>query len=192
MKNRSNQADEPKRHHTFDGIEEYDNKLPNWWLATFYGTILFAIGYWAVCYQHYRGPSPEQRVEAAIKVIRESKAVAGAGLDDAALWKMSHDAAVVTAGAKSFATLCASCHAENMTGRIGPNLIDRTWLHGGRPTDIKKTITQGVALKGMPTWGPILGETKINELVALILSKHDAAEPEMQPGFQPLAAVTHP
>jgi len=192
MKNKPNRLDEPKRHHIFDGIEEYDNKLPNWWLATFYGTIVFAIGYWAVYYQHYKGPSPEQRADAAIKVIRDARTVAGAGPDDAALWEMSHTPAVVAAGVKSFATLCASCHAENMTGRIGPNLIDRTWIHGGRPTDLKRTISQGVALKGMPTWGPILGETKINELVALILSKHERNEPEMQAGFQPVATAVHP
>ena len=192
MKLKPNRIDEPKRHHVFDGIEEYDNKLPNWWLATFYGGSIFAIGYWSFYYQHYKGPSPEQQAEAAIASIRSSKATSGKGLDDAGFWEMSRNATTVAAGAKSFATLCASCHAENMTGRIGPNLVDRTWLHGGRPTDIQHTITQGVALKGMPTWGPILGETKINELVALILSKHERSEPEMQAGYQAPVASTHP
>jgi cytochrome c oxidase cbb3-type subunit III len=192
MKNEPNRIDEPKRHHAFDGIEEYDNKLPNWWLATFYSTIIFAIAYWSYYYQHYKGPSPEQQVEATIGSIRSAKAVASQGVDDATLWAMSQNAATVAAGAKTFATLCASCHAENMMGRIGPNLTDRVWLHGGRPTNIRHTITEGESSKGMPTWGPILGPTKINELVALILSKHDRAEPEMQPGFHPQTASAHP
>ena len=33
------------RGHTFDGIAEFDNRLPNWWLWSFYLAVIFSIGY---------------------------------------------------------------------------------------------------------------------------------------------------
>ena len=30
--------------HSWDGIEEYNNPLPRWWLWTFYLTIIWSIG----------------------------------------------------------------------------------------------------------------------------------------------------
>lgn len=38
---------DPIRAHVFDGdIREYDKCMPNWWLFTFWGGVIFSFGYW--------------------------------------------------------------------------------------------------------------------------------------------------
>ena len=51
-----------------------------------------------------------------------------------------------------------------------------TWIHGSTPEEIVATITNGVAAKGMPTWGPILGNEKVGEVAAYIISKGQAPQ----------------
>ena len=38
------------REHEYDGIQEYDQKLPNWWLYTLFGAILFFLVDWGIYY----------------------------------------------------------------------------------------------------------------------------------------------
>lgn len=171
-------ADEPIREHTFDGIQEYDKRLPNWWLMTLYGAIVFAAAYWF--YYHYPSmhETSGQRLERTMNAIALAAAKnSGADLSDEQLWAMSKDAKVSGAGAMTFQTTCASCHMPDLSGKIGPNLRDQLWIHGGKPAEIVETITKGVPSKGMPTWGPVLGKAKIAEAAAYILSYHSPTDP---------------
>lgn len=175
--------DEKLRPHVYDGIREYDKRLPNWWLYTLYLTILFWVGYWAYYEWLHVGPSNTQRVEHALSKIETDKLASNARLDDATLWQMSRNPAFVDAGKATFNSNCVACHLASMRGKgenaaaIGPDLTDTVWLHGGRPVEILATITNGVLVKGMPTWGPVLGQKKISEVVAYVLSKHKEGEP---------------
>lgn len=176
------------RHHVYDGIQEYDKRLPNWWLMTLYGAIVFSVGYWGY-YEWFRvGKDGPAEVAQAMTEIEALKLASAPATDDASLWKMSRNATFVEAGKVTFNTTCASCHTEKLTGAIGPNLIDRLWIHGGKPAEVLTTVEKGVAAKGMPAWGPILGPKKIADLTAYIMSYHQEGEPvEVQAAWIPPA-----
>jgi len=188
-----NTPEEPIRPHVFDGIQEYDKKLPNWWLYSLYLTILFWVGYWGYYEWFHIGQSGEEVVAAAMSKI-ESDRLASAKLDDASLWKMSQNPAFVEAGKTIFDANCAACHLASLRGKsesiaaIGPDLTDTKWLHGGKPIEVYDLIMKGVLAKGMPTWGPVLGPKKITEVTAYVLSKHKEGEPVLTEGAPTAAA----
>ena len=176
-------SEDPLRPHSYDGIQEYDKRLPNWWLFTFYATIVFWVGYWGYYEWLHVGPNNHQRIEKAIASIEAEKlaATASTKLDNASLWAMSRNPVFVDAGKATFNSICATCHKESLRGvadgGIGANLTTQTWIHGGNPMDLYNTVTNGVLVKGMPAWGPVLGQKRIIEAVAYVLSHHHEGEP---------------
>lgn len=181
--------EDPIREHSFDGIQEYDKRLPNWWLFTLYGAIVYSFGYWIV--GHFMGAvsDPGGNLDREMAAARTVAAKNAAEVTDEKLWALSRDTAVVQAGQQIFLTNCAACHRPDMLGQIGPNLADTAWIHGGKPLDSFKLVTAGVLEKGMPAWGPILGNEKIKEVVAFIFSHHKEGEAVTQaPPWVPMAA----
>jgi cytochrome c oxidase cbb3-type subunit 3 len=64
---------------------------------------------------------------------------------------------------------CAGCHAANGGGGMGPALSNRFFIYGGAPDNIYLSIYQGRP-NGMPSWGAMLPENIIWDLVAYIQS----------------------
>ena len=60
------------RDHAHDGIEEYDNRLPNWWLWTLYGAIIFALVYWLVVHTIAVTRTPTEQLQADMAAQREN------------------------------------------------------------------------------------------------------------------------
>lgn len=183
---------DPIRPHVFDeDICEYDKRLPNWWLFTFWGAVAFAFAYWIFAHELHLMPDDGLALKEEMAANTELASRRSGVIDDDLLWKLSKDPSIVQAGATTFTTTCASCHLADLTGSIGPNLKDVQWIHGGQPLEIMRTINDGVLAKGMPTWGPILGKQKITELTAFILSFHHTGEKiEIVPGWTPIVPGT--
>jgi cytochrome c oxidase cbb3-type subunit 3 len=148
-----------------DGIEEFDNPMPNWWLGLFYLTIVWAliygVHYHFIAHRSQPGNLAAEMAEADKRWPRQAAATTVALTPEA-----------IEAGEAIFKANCVPCHGADMKGGIGPNLLDTVWIHGGKPQEILHTITVGVPEKGMLTWGPILGPEKVAQVAAYVVSQN--------------------
>ncbi|MGW8268104.1 MAG: cbb3-type cytochrome c oxidase N-terminal domain-containing protein [Longimicrobiales bacterium] len=152
-----------------DGIEEYDNPLPDWWLGLFWFCIIWAIGY-TVHYHFIADRSQEKHLAAEMAAAAEMWPVEAAG---SVTFSLTPEA--IQAGEEVYDTYCFVCHGADLEGGIGPSFLDDEWLHGHQPEEVIHTITEGVVEKGMAAWGPILGAEKINYAAAFLLARNAEA-----------------
>ena len=82
----------------------------------------------------------------------------------------SKDAGAIASGKAVFVQYCAACHGNEGEGKVGPNLTDEFWLHGGNLKDIFKTVKYGVPAKGMISWQQQLSPLQIQEVSNFIVS----------------------
>lgn len=185
------------RDHEYDGIQEFDQKLPNWWLFIFVAGHLFFVGWWFAYYNLGLSQTDAQKIEAAMAVIAEAKAKALdemlAKLNDEMLvsdW--ATDPGHVAAGQETYMTNCIACHGQDLAARIdigggqfvnlpGLSLTDGEWKYGGKPMDIFKIINEGTPADSpghngakMEAWGQKLPPVQVAELTAFIISRNAA------------------
>ncbi|TCL08075.1 cytochrome c oxidase cbb3-type subunit 3 [Shimia isoporae] len=144
--------------HSWDGIEEFNNPLPKWWVWVFYITIIWGIGY-TIFYpawpgingatQGVLGWSTRANVQADIDSFKEQLGPINAKLEAAELTEIATDPELgpyaVSAGAAVFKTWCAQCHGSGAAGAKGyPNLLDDDWLWGGDIENIYLTVKHGI------------------------------------------------
>ena len=166
----------------YDGIKEYDNDLPRWWVNLFWITIIWGVVY-AVWFHLPSTPTPEQRLQAHMaEIVAKQKKNASATSTDAAqegqmLLALTGQAEVVKQGSDIFTAKCVACHAPLGQGLVGPNLTDDFWIHGGTLPEIKKVIVDGVLEKGMLSWKAMLTDQEINAVTAFIWTIHGTNPP---------------
>jgi len=176
------------RDHTYDGIEEFDQKLPNWWLFTLYIAIVVFVVYWVAYYQLPLGmKSDTEKIEekmSAIDTKREALlAEVLSSITNESLFEVSKDNDSVASGEAIFRERCVSCHGAELDALSGGqklpgvNLVDAEWLYGGRPLDVMKTVTEGSpdVTKGMIAWKTVLSAPEIAKVVAYILKEQPSS-----------------
>ena len=175
--------------HEADGIREYDNALPKWWLYGFYFTMVMAAVYlfyyhvwdgpdWNFLWYNARG----QETEYAAEMAHSPKK---AGMKDFSTWAAKTDETTLKIGETIFQqrNLCFTCHRPDLGGLVGPNLTDDYWLHGGKFSDVLKSITTGYPEKGMLPFGNgnHLSDDELVAVASYVFSKHGSNPPAPKP-----------
>ena len=145
--------------HSWDGIEEYNNPLPLWWLWVWAACIVFSIGY--VIYfpaipfvggnfsQGVGGWSQYQQLQNQLDAGNAKKAVFEEQISQLSVHDIKQNPDLyeyaIAAGKSQFAINCSQCHGAGAAGAKGyPSLLDNEWIWGGKLEDILYTITHGV------------------------------------------------
>ncbi|MBT8155336.1 cytochrome-c oxidase, cbb3-type subunit III [Epibacterium ulvae] len=186
--------DVPTTGHSWDGIEEFDNPMPRWWLWTFYICIVWAIGY-SIAYPAWPlvssattgllGWSTRANVAADIAAVDAANGPINARLEAVDMATLTSDPELhgyaVSAGSAVFKTWCAQCHGSGAAGAVGyPNLLDDDWLWGGTIEDIQTTVAHGIRneedddarYSEMPAFGrdELLEDGEIHAIANYVLS----------------------
>ena len=195
----------PTTGHSWDGIEEFDNPMPRWWLYGLYATMVFAVGY-IILYpaiplpggatQGVLGYNRIAELQENIDYYVVKNEPIRQKLDATPLTEIAADPELKVfaeeAGASVFRTWCAQCHGSGAGGnQVGgyPNLLDDDWLWGGDIESIYYTVSHGIRNGGdearfsqMPAFGEMLSEDEIqqvvNHVMAISNQDHDAAMAE--------------
>ena len=166
--------------HEADGIREFDNALPRWWLYGFYFTIAFAAVY-MVNYHVLETPlfgksGMEAEYRAEVQAARQSASARPAPASAAVAVAALTDEASLAKGRSIFESpdnVCSSCHRPDLGGMVGPNLTDDHWLHGCSVQDVVTSVKAGYPLKGMLPYGTgkPLNDEQVLQVASYVLSK---------------------
>jgi cytochrome c oxidase cbb3-type subunit 3 len=176
--------------HDADGIHEFDNDLPRWWLYGFYFTIAFAavyllnynvlpkplFGHKGMVAEYQAELEAASRTAAASPHTAEPRAALVALTDPSSLEK----GRAIFEGPNN---VCFSCHRTDLGGLVGPNLTDDKWLHGCSIGDVVRSITTGYPQKGMMPFGvgKPLTEEQVLQVASYVLSKRGSAPAAPKP-----------
>ena len=167
--------------HNYDGIQEYDNPLPGWWVAIFWGTIVWSFLYFG---WYTAGPGDgvydnlDQKLEALAdqkeKATAEKLSSVGEVSGSAAslIAMMNNEELMKSQEAVWAANNCATCHVADgrgLTG-LGPNMTDDTYVNIKKIEDIPGIIADGVPGKAMTAYRNQLSEQEIWMLSAYVAS----------------------
>jgi cytochrome c oxidase cbb3-type subunit 3 len=161
--------------HNYDGIEEFDNPLPQWWLILFYITIIFGVVY--AVYMHFTDMGMDQYEKYEQELVEYRELMSSGAIDSSLVFfegetfEADDSPTVMMKGKEVFDKNCVACHLADGGGLVGPNLTDEYWILGGGMNNIVNTIRNGGREgKGMIPWQGVLSKEEILAVSNYVLS----------------------
>ncbi len=160
--------------HDYDGIKEYDNPMPAWWLWIFYATIAWSVFYiaalgagWIADYDTQLERGKERIAEKRAAAAEEAPVV---DIDEQMLTELVDDDEALSRGEDVYAARCAQCHGAEGEGGIGSAFDDGQWIHGDEMMSHYEIIRDGLAAEGMPDHSNILNDQELADVTAFVNS----------------------
>lgn len=181
--------------HLWDGIAEFNNPLPRWWLWCLYISIVWAVIYtilypaWPMvsgATQGFLGYSTRGEVAVEIERYDALNADLRTQLSEVELASVTREDMpdlhnyALQSGSSTFATWCSQCHGRGAAGVQAsgyPNLLDDDWLWGGSVEDIQMTIAHGIRNEDDPdarwsemtAFDELLTDEEVSQVVNYVL-----------------------
>ena len=167
--------DEIIQGHDYDGIQEYDNPMPAWWLWIWYATIAWSLFYIAALgigwIDDYDAQLESGKDRIAQKQAAHAAAMADSDapvVDEESLTALLDDDDALATGSDVYAARCAQCHGRDGGGGIGPAFNDDQWDHGEELMVQYEIIRDGIAAEGMPAHNTLLSDDEMGAVTAFI------------------------
>jgi cytochrome c oxidase cbb3-type subunit 3 len=173
--------------HDYDGIMEYDNPMPKWWVYLFVASIIYSVAYFAWFHsgddalQHERGIYGALDAEIAAYAQQLMATYGELEPDQQTILSYMENDVAMKGMAGLFKGKCAQCHNADGSGQVGSNLTDDYWINVTEVTDIAEVLTNGRVAKGMPAWGDQLTSTEIVLLSSYVASLRENPVPGKAP-----------
>lgn len=169
----SRNGDDTTTGHVYDGIEEYDNPMPAWWVKLFVLTMIFGLLYLLAYPGLGKWPglldwSAVAQWELDLEDARQTYDARYAAFLAEDTEALVYNPQAMRMAKRVFANNCSVCHGSDAKGSYGfPDLSDNDWLYGGRPEQIARSI-RGGRNGVMPSWLAALGGEGVASMAAYV------------------------
>lgn len=188
--------------HDFDGIQEFNNPLPRWWLWLSWITIIFSIIYLFLYpglgkYKGYFNWTSKKQWQQSVDAANKKYSAIFDEYTKLSVEDLVNHPKAQLIGKRLFENNCAVCHGADAKGAVGfPSLTDNDWLYGGSADAIVTSISKGRRGMMPPMIAAIGGQQAVKQVANYVLTlsgqpADTALAKKGEPKFKQFCAACH-